>query len=236
LADGLRLTGDGGSSGFGKFFFGLVKFFFGLWAKFWQIFSIFGKLFRNKLSSLSLGSWLKVGVGSLLGVFGSDSFGRISLGLLQKDLPVTTCIRICFSTEDQASILTRPLRVRHGLNPDSDSEPGVEGTSEFGVAGNATEFGVEANAAFEVEGIAAFGIATELGVAGNATAFEVEGNAAFVVEGNANAALEVEGNAVEFEVVGNAKPSPEAPEVLRQNLIRLFVGTSIKLVCDKFCS
>ena len=87
MADGLRLTGDGGSSGFGKFFFGLAKFFFGLWAKFWQIFSIFGKLFRNKLSSLSLGSWLKVGVGSLLGVFGSDSFGRISLGLLQKDLP-----------------------------------------------------------------------------------------------------------------------------------------------------
>ena len=139
---------------------------------------------------------------------------------------LTTCIRICFSTEDQASILTRPLRVRHGLNPDSDSEPGVEGTSEFGVAGNATEFGVEANAAFEVEGIAAFGIATELGVAGNAAfevvgnaAFEVEGNAnaAFEVEGNANAAFEVEGNAVEFVVVGNAKPSPEAPKIKEKN-------------------
>jgi len=224
LHDGLRLTGDGGSSGFGKFFFGL--------AKFWQICSKFGKFICSKLSSFALGR-LKVGVGSLLGVFGSVSFGRISLGLLHKDLPVAACIRICFSTEDQASILTRPLRVRHGLNPDSDSEFGVEGNSEFGVAGNATEFGVEANAAFEVEGIAAFGIATELGVAGNAT-FEVEGNAALEVDGNA--ALEVEGNAVEFVVVGKAKPSPEAPEVLRQNLIRLFVGTSIKLFCDKFCS
>jgi len=202
LHDGLRLTGDGGSSGFGKFFFGL--------AKFWQICSKFGKFICSKLSSFALGR-LKVGVGSLLGVFGSVSFGRISLGLLHKDLPVAACIRICFSTEDQASILTRPLRVRHGLNPDSDSEFGVEGNSEFGVAGNATEFEVEANAAFEVEGIAAF---------------EVEGNAA----------LEVEGNAVEFVVVGKAKPSPEAPELLRQNLIRLFVGTSIKLVCDKFCS
>ena len=127
-----------------------------------------------------------------------------------KSLTVAACIRICFSTEDQASILTRPLRVRHGLNPDSDSEFGVEGNSEFGVAGNATEFGVEANAAFEVEGIAAFGIATELGVAGNATFWAV-GNAAFEVEGNA--ALEVEGNAVEFVVVGKAKPSPEAPKI-----------------------
>ena len=119
-----------------------------------------------------------------------------------KSLTFAACIRICFSTEDQASILTRPLRVRHGLNPDSDSEFGVEGNSEFGVAGNATEFGVEANAAFEVEGIAAFGIATELGVAGNATFWAV-----------VNAAFEVEGNAVEFVVVGNAKPSPEAPKI-----------------------
>jgi hypothetical protein len=131
-----------------------------------------------------------------------------------KSLTVAACIRICFSTEDQASILTRPLRVRHGLNPDSDSEFGVEGHSAFGVAGNATEFGVEANAAFEVEGIAAFGIATELGVAGNA-AFEVKGNAALEVE--SNAAFEVEGNAVEFVVVGNAKPSPEAPKINKKN-------------------
>lgn len=217
MHDGLRLTGDGGSSGFGKFFFGL--------AKFWQICSKFGKFICSKPSSFAFGRLLKVGVGSLLGVFGSVSFGRISLGLLHKDLPDAVCIRICFSTEDQASILTRPLRVRHGLNPDSDAEFGVEGNSEVGVAGNATEFGVEANAAPEVEGIAEFGIATELGVADNATFWAV-GNAAF----------EVEGNAVEFVVVGKAKPSPEAPEVLRQNLIRLFVGTSIKLVCDKFCS
>jgi hypothetical protein len=47
LHDGLRLTGDGGSSGFGKFFFGLAKFS--------QIFSKFGKLFCSKLSSFSLG-------------------------------------------------------------------------------------------------------------------------------------------------------------------------------------
>ena len=128
---------------------------------------------------------------------------------------LTACIRICFSTEDQASILTRPLRVRHGLNPDSDSEFGVEGHSVFGVAGNATEFGVEAKAAFEVEGIAAFGIATELGVAGNATFWAVV-NAALEVEGNA--ALEVEGNAVEFEVVGKAKPSPEAPKINKKTI------------------
>ena len=126
-----------------------------------------------------------------------------------KSLTFAACIRICFSTEDQATILTRPLRVRHGLNPDSDSEFGVEGNSEFGVAGNATEFGVEANAAFEVEGIAAFGITTELGVAGNA-ALEVEGIAA----------LEVDGNAVEFVVVGNAKPSPEAPKINKFLLIK----------------
>ena len=126
----------------------------------------------------------------------------VSNQIKSKSLTVAACIRICFSTEDQASILTRPLRVRHGLNPDSDSEFGVEGNSEVGVAGNATEFGVEANAAFEVEGIAEFGIATELGVADNATFWAV-GNAAF----------EVEGNAVEFVVVGKAKPSPEAPKI-----------------------
>ena len=84
---GLGKVSQKTKSCFGEFFFGLSDFFFGLWAKFWQIFSIFGKLFRNKLSSLSLGIWLKVGKGSLLGLFGSDSFGRISLGLLQKDLP-----------------------------------------------------------------------------------------------------------------------------------------------------